>query len=196
MPKVIVHNPVLAYEVGAEFMQAWYDAEAGKARPVRARSSRARSRTRRSTGDGYWSGMGERPGHRPADHHQRVGRPARPEGGGGRRARNLRDLRRHPGDEEQPDRRDGRARLPRLELEVERRPAGRQHPRLPGAARQHDRALLYLALHLAGRAPVPTGRAPAADVAVRAHGRECCNRGGFSEQGESPPSTAQITAAW
>jgi hydrogenase small subunit len=23
MPKVVVHNPVLAYEVGAEFMQAW-----------------------------------------------------------------------------------------------------------------------------------------------------------------------------
>ena len=30
MPKVVVHNPVLAYEVGDEFMQAWYDAEAGK----------------------------------------------------------------------------------------------------------------------------------------------------------------------
>ena len=30
MPKVVVHNPVLAYEVGAELMQAWYDAEEGK----------------------------------------------------------------------------------------------------------------------------------------------------------------------
>ena len=33
MPKVIVHNPVLAYENGDEFMQAWYDAEAGKLDP-------------------------------------------------------------------------------------------------------------------------------------------------------------------
>ena len=30
MPKVVAHTPVLAYENGAEFMQAWYDAEAGK----------------------------------------------------------------------------------------------------------------------------------------------------------------------
>src|SRR5258707_6028977 len=33
MPKVVVHNPVLAYEVGAEFMQAWFDAEDGKLDP-------------------------------------------------------------------------------------------------------------------------------------------------------------------
>ena len=33
MPKVVAHTPVLAYEVGAEFMQAWYDAEAGKLDP-------------------------------------------------------------------------------------------------------------------------------------------------------------------
>ena len=50
-----------------------------------------------------------RPGDRPADHDQRVGRPARAEGRGGRRDRHLRHLRRHPGDEEQPDRRDGAA---------------------------------------------------------------------------------------
>ena len=47
MPKVVVHNPVLAYEIGAEFMQAWWDAEAGKLDPS-CSSSRARSRTRTS----------------------------------------------------------------------------------------------------------------------------------------------------
>lgn len=30
LPKVHIHNPVLAYEVGDEFMQYWYDAEEGK----------------------------------------------------------------------------------------------------------------------------------------------------------------------
>ena len=25
MPRVVVHNPVLAYENGADFMEAWYD---------------------------------------------------------------------------------------------------------------------------------------------------------------------------
>src|SRR3954469_13564663 len=33
MPRVVVHTPVLACENGAEFMQAWYDAEAGKIDP-------------------------------------------------------------------------------------------------------------------------------------------------------------------
>ena len=36
MPRVVIHTPVLAYENGAEFLQAWYDAEARQARPVRA----------------------------------------------------------------------------------------------------------------------------------------------------------------
>ena len=35
MPRVVIHNQVVAYEVGQEYIQAWYDAEAGKARPVR-----------------------------------------------------------------------------------------------------------------------------------------------------------------
>ena len=44
MPKVIVHNPVLAYENGEEFMQAWWDAERASS-TLRADASRARSRT-------------------------------------------------------------------------------------------------------------------------------------------------------
>jgi len=33
MPKVVVHNQVLAYETGDEYAQAWYDAEQGKLDP-------------------------------------------------------------------------------------------------------------------------------------------------------------------
>ena len=33
MPRVVVHNPALAYEVGAEFMEAWYQAERGELDP-------------------------------------------------------------------------------------------------------------------------------------------------------------------
>ncbi|MET0730834.1 MAG: hydrogenase expression protein HypE, partial [Solirubrobacterales bacterium] len=29
MPRVVVHNPVLAFENGAEFMEAWWQAERG-----------------------------------------------------------------------------------------------------------------------------------------------------------------------
>src|SRR4249920_3505575 len=33
MPRVVVHNPVLAWENGDEFMNAWYEAEQGKLDP-------------------------------------------------------------------------------------------------------------------------------------------------------------------
>ena len=33
MPRVVIHNQVLAYEVGQEYIQAWYDAEQGKLDP-------------------------------------------------------------------------------------------------------------------------------------------------------------------
>ena len=142
---------------------------AGQARPVRARDrglARQRGDQRRRALDRLCRESRDR----PADHDERVDGPARAEGRGGRRGRDVRDLRRHPGDEEQPDRRDGRARLPRLELEVEGRPAGRLHPRLPGAARQHDRDAAVPGA-APGRAGAGAGarRGAAAEVAVRAH---------------------------
>jgi hydrogenase small subunit len=33
LPKVHLHNPVLAYEVGDDFMKYWYEAEAGRLEP-------------------------------------------------------------------------------------------------------------------------------------------------------------------
>jgi hydrogenase small subunit len=33
MPKLVLHHPLLSYENGAEFLQAWYEAEAGKLDP-------------------------------------------------------------------------------------------------------------------------------------------------------------------
>ena len=71
----------------------------------------------------------QQPRHRPADDDQRVARPPRPQGAGGAGRRHVRLLRRHPRHGRQPHRRDGRARLPRLGLEVEGRPADRVRPR-------------------------------------------------------------------
>ena len=110
----------------------------GQARPVRARR-RGLDPQREDQRRGSLGGDGHRSLDRPADHHQRVGRPAGAEGGCRGCARDVRNLRRHPRDEEQPDRRDGAARLPRLEVEVEGRPARGLHPGLPGAAGQHHR---------------------------------------------------------
>ena len=33
MPRVVIHNQVIAFEVGDEYIQAWYDAEQGKLDP-------------------------------------------------------------------------------------------------------------------------------------------------------------------
>ena len=88
---------------------------------------------------GLLGGAGHRQEDRPADHHLRVDRPPGAQGLGRGRGRHLRDLRRHPRDGRQPDRRHGPGRLPRLELAVEGRRADRQRAGLPGPAGQHDR---------------------------------------------------------
>ena len=64
MPKVIVHNPVLAYENGDEFMQAWYDAEDGKLDPF-VLVVEGSIPNEELSGEGYWAAMGNRP-RRPA----------------------------------------------------------------------------------------------------------------------------------
>ncbi len=48
LPKVHLHNPVLAYENGDEFMNYWYQADEGRLAPRSSWSSRARSPTSRS----------------------------------------------------------------------------------------------------------------------------------------------------
>jgi len=138
MPKVVAHTPVLAYEVGADFMQAWYDAEAGKLDPF-VLILEGSVPNEKINGDGHWAGMGVNPSNgQPITTNEWIDR-ARAEGGCGRRAGYLRDIWRHPGDEEQPDGRDGAVRLPGLGLDLGRGHPRRQHPRLPSAARQHDR---------------------------------------------------------
>src|SRR5690349_15555243 len=60
MPKVVVHNPVLAFEQGAEFMQAWYDAEAGKLDPF-VLILEGSLPNEKLSGDGYFAAMGDDP---------------------------------------------------------------------------------------------------------------------------------------
>ncbi len=59
-PKVVAHTPVLAYEVGAEFMQAWYDAEAGKLDPF-VLIVEGSIPNEKINGEGHFSGMGVNP---------------------------------------------------------------------------------------------------------------------------------------
>ena len=60
MPRVVVHNPVLAFEQGAEFMQAWWDAEAGKLDPF-VLILEGSLPNEKLSGDGYFAAMGDNP---------------------------------------------------------------------------------------------------------------------------------------
>src|SRR6201982_1998918 len=60
MPKVVIHNPVIAYENGADFLQAWYDAEAGKLDPF-VLVLEGSIPEGQINGDRHWAGMGTNP---------------------------------------------------------------------------------------------------------------------------------------
>ncbi len=57
LPKVHLHNPVLAYEVGDEFLKPWYDAKAGKLDPfvLVVEGSIPNENIKK---EGYWAAMG------------------------------------------------------------------------------------------------------------------------------------------
>ncbi|MFP5364079.1 MAG: hydrogenase expression protein HypE [Thermoleophilia bacterium] len=59
-PRMILHNAVLAFENGDDFMQAWYDAENDVLDPFVLVVEGAVGDERRS-GDGHWSGFGVDP---------------------------------------------------------------------------------------------------------------------------------------
>jgi len=60
MPNLVIHNQVIAFEVGHEFIQAWWDAEAGKLDPfvLIIEGSLGNEQT---SGDGFWTGFGVNP---------------------------------------------------------------------------------------------------------------------------------------
>ena len=77
LPKVHLHNPVLAYEVGDEFMKYWdMAAEGRKLDPFVLVVEGLRSPTRRSEQEGYWA-VPSAPirTDRPTDHDLRMDRP-------------------------------------------------------------------------------------------------------------------------
>ena len=81
LPKVHLHNPVLAYENGDEFMKFWYLRRRGPARPVRPRR-RGLDPQRDDQERGLLGRARHRHEDRPADHDLRVDRPPRAQGRG------------------------------------------------------------------------------------------------------------------
>src|ERR1700747_3581368 len=60
MPKVVVHNQVIAFEVGDEFIQAWYDAEQGKLDPF-VLVIEGSVPNEQINGEGHFTGFGVNP---------------------------------------------------------------------------------------------------------------------------------------
>jgi hydrogenase small subunit len=59
LPKVHLHNPVLAYEVGDDFMKYWFDAEAGRLDPfVLVLEGSVPNEKLNANNGGYWAAMG------------------------------------------------------------------------------------------------------------------------------------------
>src|SRR6187551_3104876 len=60
MPKVVVHNQVIAYEVGQEYAQAWFDAEEGKLDPF-VLVIEGSLGNEKINGEGHWTGFAVNP---------------------------------------------------------------------------------------------------------------------------------------
>ncbi len=66
-----MHNPVLAYEVGDDFMKYWYMAERGELDPfvLVLEGSVPNEKIKQ---EGYWAAMGTRSRNRPTHHDKRM----------------------------------------------------------------------------------------------------------------------------
>jgi hydrogenase small subunit len=60
MPKLVMHHPLLSYENGSEFLQAWFDAEQGKLDPF-ILLVEGSIPNERINGEGYWAALGVDP---------------------------------------------------------------------------------------------------------------------------------------
>ena len=117
LPKIAVHWPLIDFECGPtggadDFLEWFFKADRGELEPfVLVVEGSIPNETAQERG--LLVRVRQRPRDRPADDDQRVARPSGAQGDRGRRGRHLRDLRRHPRDGGQSDRRDGGARLSR-----------------------------------------------------------------------------------
>ncbi|MDB6127545.1 MAG: ubiquinone oxidoreductase, 20 kDa subunit, partial [Verrucomicrobia bacterium] len=60
LPKVHLHNPVLAYEIGDDFLKAWFDAASGKLDPF-VLVLEGSLPNEKIKSEGYWAALGTDP---------------------------------------------------------------------------------------------------------------------------------------
>lgn len=184
MPKVIIHTPVLAYETGAEFMQAWYDAEAGKLDPF-VLIVEGSIPNEEINGEGHWAGMGVNPSNgQPITTNEWIDRLA-PKAAAVVAVGTCATYGGIPAMKNNPT---GAMGLPDYLGWNWKSSANLPVVCIPGCPAQPDNTtetLLYLVLHLAGMAPVPDldeQLRPTWLFGRTAH--ESCNRAAFYEGGD------------
>ena len=197
MPRVVIHTPVLAYETGAEFMQAWYDAEAGKLDPF-VLIVEGSIPNEKINGEGHWAGMGVNPENgQPITTNEWLDRLA-PKAAAVVAIGTCATYGGIPAMKNNPT---GAMGVPDYLGWEWKSKAGLPVVCLPGCPTQPDNtteALLYLVLHLGGMAPVPELDDQLRPIWLYGRtAREGCNRAGYYRAGAtSRPSTAMIHAAW
>jgi hydrogenase small subunit len=183
MPRVVIHNPVLAYENGADFMQAWFDAEEGKLDPF-VLILEGSLPNEDINGEGHWAAMGVNPSTgQPITTNEWIDRLA-PKAAAVVAVGTCATYGGIPAMKNNPTGAMGLADYLGWGF---RSKAGLPIVNIPGCPAQPDNTtevLLYLVLHLGGLAP-----APALDDRLRPRWlfdrtvRESCNRAGYTEQG-------------
>ena len=190
LPKIAVHWPLIDFECGPvggadDFIEWFFKADRGELEPfVLVVEGSIPNEAIKS--EGYWCGFGNNPEtDQPMTTSEWLDRLA-PKALAVRRRRHLRDVRRHPRHGRQPDRRDGRARLPRAGA-GSRRPASRSCA-CPGCPIQPDNlseTILYLLYQATGQAPmIPLDEALRPQWLFGATVHEGCDRAGYYEQGD------------
>jgi hydrogenase small subunit len=184
LPKVHLHNPVLAYENGDELMQYWYQAERGEIENF-VLVVEGSIPNEKINGDGHWSAMGVDPETgQPITTNEWIDRLA-PKAAAVVAVGTCATYGGIPAMKNNPT---GAMGLPDYLGWKWKSKAGLPVVCIPGCPAQPDNTtetLLYLVLHLAGMAP-----APELDEALRpkwlfgrtAH--ESCNRAAYYEHGD------------
>ena len=196
MPKVVVHNQVVAYEVGQEYAQAWFDAEEGKLDPF-VLVIEGSLGNEKINGEGHWTGFAVNPENgQPITMNEWLDRLA-PKAAAVVAVGTCATYGGIPAMKNNPTGAMGVPDYLGWNWKSKCRPARRVHPRLPRPAGQHDRdAALPGAPPRRAGAGARSRREAAPEVAVRPHGaRGLQPRRASRSRATSRRSTARTTAA-
>ena len=183
MPRVVIHNQVIAFETGDEYIQAWYDAEQGKLDPF-VLVIEGSLGNEQINGEGHWTGFGVNPANgQPITVNEWIDRLA-PKAAAVVAVGTCATYGGIPAMKNNPT---GAMGVPDYLGWKWRSKANLPVVCIPGCPAQPDNmteVLMYLVFHLAGMAPVPE-----LDEQLRPKWlfgrtvREGCNRAGFVEEG-------------